>query len=99
MSGGIKSITVKVGDDVYKVTREAEGLRAFIGVGCPKCKAKGPTYIGGKGMHIASHDTYQSEGFALCCMAPLGTITAVVSTLFGLEEDEAVLLRGRARVY
>ena len=99
MSDSILRTTIKVDDKEIDLTREAEGLRAFFLDDCPRCGAKGPTYVGGRDLRIGSRDTYQSDGFALCCMAPLGVITATVSTLFGLEEDEAVLLRGRARVY
>lgn len=65
---------------------------------CPRCKAKGPVRVAGKNLRIESHDTYASDGLALCCMKRLGTIRAVMSTIFGLEEDERVL-NGRPRVY
>lgn len=99
MSDSILRTTIKLDDKEVELTREADGLRAFFESDCPRCSAKGPTYVGGKGMRIASHDTYQADGVALCCMKPLGIITAYMSTLFGLEEDEAVTVRGRARVY
>lgn len=99
MNDGVKRLTIKLDDKEVDLTREGGGLRAFFKADCPACKKKGPTYVGGKGMHIGSRDTYQADGVALCCMAPLGVITAYMSTLFGLEEDEAVLIRGRARVY
>lgn len=99
MSDSILRTTIKVDDKEIDLTREAGGLRAFFEADCHQCGAKGPTYVGGKGMHIASHDTYQADGVALCCMKPVGVITAYLSTLFGLEEDEAVTIRGRARVY
>ena len=51
-------------------------------------------------MHIGSDDRhYQATGFAVCCGGHIGTLRAFPSTIFGLHEDEAVLLHGRARVY
>jgi len=67
---------------------------------CPKCQAHDTFGIQGKGMHIAPDDRgYEADGHATCCGAYLGIIRAEPSTIFGLREDEAVLLRGRARVY
>lgn len=99
MSDGVKSITIQIGDETVDVRREADGLRAYIDRDCPKCGAKGPTQIGGKNMRIAGHDTYESDGAALCCMTRLGVITTTVSTLFGLEADEAMTIRGKWRVF
>lgn len=65
---------------------------------CPRCGRREAVRVQGSGKRIAGHDVYEADGFAVCCGAPLGTIRAQVSTIFGLEEDERVL-RGRARVY
>lgn len=71
---------------------------AYRGDACPACKET-PLRVIGAGMEIASHDTYEAAGFCRVCGAPVGTIIATVPTIFGLEEDEAVLLSGRWRVY
>lgn len=92
-----RKVTLKIDETVYPVTIEAEGLRAHVAIDCPGCKKKGPTYVGGKGMRRA-HDYYQSDAYTMCCLTPLGTMRAYMSTLFGLEEDERVTA-GRCRVY
>jgi hypothetical protein len=69
---------------------------------CPACgKATGEAglVVRGSGNHIESHDTYKATAHAACCRRPIGAIRAKVSTIFGLEEDEAVLVHGRCRVY
>lgn len=63
---------------------------------CPGCGEK--VRAQGGGMHIESHDTYAAS--ARCaCGESVGTLRVEMSTLFGLEEDEAVTKHGRARVY
>lgn len=47
--------------------------------------------IAGTGRRMESRDTYASEARCVGCAAAVGTIRAKVSTLFGLEEDEAVM--------
>lgn len=70
-----------------------------IAVGeCPSCAAT-PLKIVGRGRTIEGHDTYVSPAVCVACDDEIGTIRARVSTLFGLSEDEAVLVHGRARVY
>lgn len=46
-----------------------------------------------------THDTYHCEAIALCCGKRWGRIAVRVETMFGIEEDEAMLKNGRARVY
>lgn len=43
--------------------------------------------------------TMRSGGVALCCGSHVGWIFAETETIFGKEEDDAVLVHGRARVY
>lgn len=69
---------------------------AFRGDSCPVCKRA--LHVRGAGKRIASRDTYEADGFCASCGAPLGTIVAQVSTIFGLEEDERVLA-GPWKVY
>lgn len=82
-------------DDVRSV--QSAGETALAEGVCPKCQAT-PFRIGGTGQTIESHDTYRADGVCLACRKPVGVIRAVVSTIFGLEEDERVLY-GRPRVY
>jgi hypothetical protein len=66
---------------------------------CPGCGAT-PLHVSGTGQRIASNDrAYEADAVAVCCGAAVGTLRVDVDTLFGLTEDEAVLKRGRARVY
>lgn len=65
---------------------------------CPACTAE-PCHVRGKGVSHHDHDTYYSRAVALCCSADIGELQATVDTIFGIEEDNAVLVHGRARVY
>lgn len=61
--------------------------------GCPAIEADGaplPLKVGGTGIKHHNHDTFFADAVALCCKKKIGTIETKVSTLFGIEEDEAV---------
>lgn len=64
---------------------------------CPACGREG---CAARGLGVARHDrdTYYAPGQLVCCGAAV-EIQARVDTLFGIEEDEAILVHGRARVY
>lgn len=47
---------------------------------------------------VRGHDTYTSNASCFDCDAPVGRLVVTVDTIFGIEEDEAVL-HGRPRVY
>lgn len=64
---------------------------------CPLCKAD-LKVAGRKGTMRNDHDTYYAEAGCLSCGGTLGELQTQVSTVFGIDEDEAVL-NGRARVY
>jgi hypothetical protein len=92
----IITIIAKVGRYAGKINDA--GHCEVVGYACP-CGAY-PTFVVGSGKHIAACDrAYEATGYCRDCVAPIGTIRAEVSTLFGLHEDEAVLLHGRPRVY
>lgn len=74
-----------------------DGPRGIAEGACPGCGAA-PFIVQGHGRHRHSRDTFRAAGTAKCCGDSVGYIYANVSTLFGLEEDEAVL-NGFARVY
>lgn len=90
----ILTLTVQA-DDVRTLTAFLD--HAVATGACPKCKVE-PFAIAGTGKSIESHDTYAADGVCLKCREKVGVIRATLSTLFGLEEDEAVLY-GRPRVY
>ena len=63
---------------------------------CSSCQAEHPA-VRGTGITHHDHDTYYASAVAVCCGAGLRMETRV-STIFGIDEDRAVL-NGRARVY
>lgn len=52
----------------------------------------------GRGIRNTTHDTYGADAECGKCREYVGVIQVVVKTVFGIEEDEAVLF-GRCRVY
>lgn len=69
----------------------------FVTIGrCPSCRSEEPQ-IQGTGITHHNHDTYYARAVARCCGAAL-RIETKVSTIFGIDEDNAVL-NGRSRVY
>lgn len=69
---------------------------------CPGCGGA-PFLVQGSDLRIstrvAPEQLYQSNGRSRCCGEAVGYLYAEASTIFGLEEDRAVLKFGRARVY
>lgn len=65
--------------------------------GCPSCGAD-LRVIGDVTRQVIGHDTITAPALATCCRAEVGTLRVEFNTIFGLEEDAAVL-NGRARVY
>lgn len=49
--------------------------------------------------YTRGHDRYVGTAVCARCGTKIGPMAVVLVTLFGLEEDEAVLVRGRCRVY
>jgi len=76
---------------------EPDGPNGIVEGACPGCGAT-PFIVQGRGRHRHSRDTFRAPGVATCCGDSVGYIYAKANTLFGLEEDEAVL-NGLARVY
>ena len=96
-------LTVTIDGVERRLDPETESARVLDLATCPRCGYKPHPERGvrvqGKGKRITGHDVYEADGYAACCGQPLGTIRAVVSTVFGVEEDERVLYHGRCRVY
>lgn len=65
---------------------------------CPGCGAQ-PFVLRLSGEHIHDRDTLRFNGRCAKCGDPVGYCYRRVETIFGLEEDRAVLAFGRARVY
>lgn len=85
----------------YDVAPPFEGAKYAVVKGVEKCPGCGEKEmrVQGAGMHIADREHYEAEAVTVCCKKIAGTLRAKVSTIFGLEEDEAVLKHGRCRVY
>lgn len=65
---------------------------------CPLCGADPFRAIGKIDEQTHTHDTTTAPALSLCCKQRVGTMTVKLSTIFGREEDYAVL-NGRLRVY
>lgn len=90
-------VTIIDGAGKRHAVRVAENGEFVTLTNCPECGSGEPT-IRGTGITHHDHDTYYARAVARCCGSSFGMETKV-DTIFGIEEDEAVLLRGRARVY
>lgn len=69
----------------------------------PTCPAPGgsddvPWKVAGASEHAIDDRTIEAKGVCLGCRFGVGKLVVHVNTIFGLEEDRAVL-RGRPRVY
>jgi hypothetical protein len=69
----------------------AEGL-------CPGC-GSAPFRVSGTRIEDYGEHGCLAGAVSVCCQQNVGYLRAEPETLFGREEDEAVLLHGRARVY
>jgi hypothetical protein len=65
---------------------------------CPSCGAESFRIIGDEPRHSVGHDYVKAPALAICCGAEVGVLRVEFNTIFGLEEDAAVL-NGRVRVY
>jgi hypothetical protein len=88
-----------VGGDRLAITIHDTGPSPHGEVAC-ECHACGsyPLMVQGHSMKVVEDRAYEATGIGVCCGAVAGVIRAEPSTLFGLEEDRAVL-GGRCRVY
>jgi hypothetical protein len=96
-------LEIQFADRVEKHELRADPENRGLGIvnrGCPGCHAfplvltaSSPTIAHGK------PDTMRANGHTKCCGDPVGYVYQQQDSLFGLEEDRAVLQFGRARVY
>ncbi len=80
-----------------EITVEPLGAFARASCGCPACGRA--LDIVGKRPRVVGDRHYESDAYCVRCHAEIGVVRAYPDTLFGIEEDEAVLVHGRARVY
>ncbi len=96
------TLTLADGRELAAKLPHADAARVYVGElpKCPLCKETHPEGlpVAGKGNHTEGHDTFAARAHTLCCGGEIGILRAVVSTIFGIEEDRRVL-NGRARVY
>lgn len=91
----VRSITVA--GHTATVDQDSGG-QVIVGIACPHCAE--PLRARGNGKRIASDDrAYEADAHCVACGSPVGLMRVEMSTLFGLQEDERVLLAGRCRVY
>lgn len=95
----MKRCVIHVDDAVHPLTVSEHGSEATMPVDCPRCGAAAPVGVGGKSFGIGGRDYYHADGHCLVCGERIGELRAYVDTIFGLEEDHAVQVHGRARVY
>lgn len=80
------------------VAPSKESTYVIVKCECPLCR-KPMLRASGLGFPVErGHDTYESDAKCIDCGQVIGRITVKVDTIFGIEEDEA-MLHGRARVY
>ncbi len=92
-------VTVRVNDVEHEAAPPFAGADHVIaeGAACPDCGAA-PLKIRGRGIEMRGHDFEEAPAFCLCCGSDAGRVRVTYSTIFGIEEDRAVL-SGRPRVY
>jgi hypothetical protein len=95
VSAGLR-ITVVDGTDRRHPAKLAENREHVTIAACPACGAESPA-VRGTGITHHDYDTYYAAAVARCCGASMRMETKV-ETIFGIDEDSAVL-NGRARVY
>ena len=72
--------------------------QVVVGTACSHCRE--PLKARGKGRRIAaSNRAYEADAICVACGGEVGLMVVEISTIFGLEEDERVLLASRCRVY
>ncbi len=86
------------GIDKRLLSAEVGASRALAAGSCPGCGAT-PFLVFCRGHERIDNETLRGGGVSDCCGENVGYVFARSSTIFGREEDENVLLRGRARVY
>jgi len=92
------TLTRTDGSVIELATPEPGELTARVDGICPQCGVE-PYAVHGHNRHVESRDTYAADAVAECCGADVGTLRVAVETIFGIEEDGAMLAHGRARVY
>lgn len=81
----------------HREIRKLNDAQAADGA-CPGCGVE-PFILKLSGKHIHGHDVLRYNGRCAACGDAVGYCYRRVETIFGLEEDRAVLEFGRARVY
>jgi hypothetical protein len=93
---------VKVSVEIAGAPRESSlpGSQEWINVdgACPSCRGGEFRVIGDVRRQNVGHDTVTAPALSLCCGQEVGVVRVEFATIFGLEEDRAVL-HGRPRVY
>ena len=95
-------ITLQFTGKTYHVTKPEPGAPSATvpGATCPKCKAH-PLQVqaAGRGIYETTYDTYVADAVCEDCGEPVGTLRVKMPTIFGIEEDERVILQSGCKVY
>ncbi len=96
-------LEIERGVVVTRIERRAvtpQGSRGLVEGACPGCGIT-PFLVVGCDVPNDDPETRKSGGRCVACKDPVGYIYArgYGSTIFGREEDDAVITHGRARVY
>lgn len=92
-------ITLRIGEADHEGRVGYDNERACVEVetACPSC-ASLPLRVRGMGIEEQTNESETAAGQCVECGAIVGRLTVTYATIFGREEDGAVLA-GRARVY
>lgn len=77
---------------------EPQGAHGFAAGACPGCGAE-PFLVVGSALPRLDLNVMRSGAIAKCCGDHVGFLFHETDTIFGEEEDAAVIVHGRARVY
>ena len=92
-------VELLIGDERHAFTpilSDCEPAIARAECACPNCGHD--LAIVGKGRRRVG-DVHIADAYCIRCHDEVGTVEARPESIFGEEEDEAVLTHGRARVY
>ncbi len=98
MNGARYWLEIQRRDGIEQRRVTPDGLVGIVDGRCPSCETS-PFHVQTEPLSIHDRDTVRAGSWSVCCKEPVGYLYAKMNTLFGLEEDFAILKHGRARVY
>ena len=86
------------GTETREVTVHRQGIYGIVEGNCPGCTCH-PFHIHCEPRERVDAETDRAGGRCMRCNDPVGWVYQRRGTIFGAEEDRAVIEFGRARVY